>query len=61
MKEAIQIRRLATGKVIVTLVLTDDQKPAVRWSVRTYQSQIKAGLEQARSGAQDALNQLEEA
>lgn len=61
MKEVTQVRRNMDGKVAVTVVLTDDNNRTIRWTVRTYQTQIKAGLDQARREAISALAQLEEA
>lgn len=60
MKEAIRVGRTMAGKTSVTVTLTDDNNRVVRWTVRTFQTQIKAGLDQARREAKAALAQLEE-
>ena len=59
-KEWVKVSHSANGVTVVTVTLVEGNLSA-RWSVKSFTSGIKAGVEEARTRAHQALTDLREA
>lgn len=59
MKEWLRVSKPANGPAVVTCTVQDGNLTA-KWSVKSFNN-IRSGVEQARYGAKNALEQLREA
>ena len=59
-KEWVKVAHAANGTTTVTVSIVQENL-SVRWAVKTYTNQIKAGLVDARAGANKAMADLRQA
>lgn len=59
-KEWVRVSHAATGTTSVTVTLVEENLTA-KWSVKTYASQIRRGVAEARLYAQQAMRDLHDA
>lgn len=56
-----KVARPAHGKHVVVSCSMQEDNLSVKWAVTTFNSSIKAGVVEAKAGANRALNELQEA
>lgn len=58
-KEWVRVSHTPSGTLVTVTFM--EGNVSVKWSVKAYTSTLKAGLAEARAGAEKALGQLQEA